>query len=246
MVTLFQLDVSNFCSPIKIALLYKGVPFKTLPPPGGYGSKEYKEVVPMGTIPAVLLEDVSPAKVVSESAVILEFLEDRYKEPSLFFNLPYEDSAVRFVHRFHDLYLEPPLRKLFTHMDPRLREARAVSLALDAFLSRLHFLEAYVGSFHEACMREGRVKDPHGRPFLLGTSMTLADCILPHTLLLADIMHCELKGQAVDYGDMHHLAAWRREISEHACVAPVLDAARAATHLWIERKRKGATSACKL
>ena len=100
-ITLFALDVSNFCSPIKIALNFKGVSYEVKQPPGGYGSNEYKSIVPMGTIPAIQAQNKYGNGLVtlSESSVILEYIEDAIPYPSLMLDDPAGKAAVRFVNR---------------------------------------------------------------------------------------------------------------------------------------------------
>jgi glutathione S-transferase len=100
-ISLFALDVSNFCSPIKIALNFKGVPYEEMKPPGGYGSTEFKSFVPMGTIPAIQVHDDDGKHLVtiSESSVILEYVEDKFPIPSLMLEDPAGKAAVRFVNR---------------------------------------------------------------------------------------------------------------------------------------------------
>ncbi len=102
-ITLFALDVSNFCSPIKIALNFKGVSYEVKQPPGGYGSNEYKSLVPMGTIPAIQVHDTYGKDLVtiSESSVILEYIEDAIPFPSLMPEDPAGKAAVRFINRFY-------------------------------------------------------------------------------------------------------------------------------------------------
>jgi glutathione S-transferase len=100
-ITLFALDVSNYCSPIKIALNFKGIYYEIKEPPGGYGSNEFKTIVPMGTIPAIQVHDDEGniLATISESSVILEYIEDKIPFPSLMLDHPAGKAAVRFVNR---------------------------------------------------------------------------------------------------------------------------------------------------
>ena len=112
---LYALDVSNYCSSVKIALLYKGLDHEIIAPPGGYGSQEYKRIIPMGTIPAIVVENNQ----ISESQVILEYLDDRFPDTKrLFLKDPDANAKLRMIHRLHDLYLEPQIRALFKKKKP--------------------------------------------------------------------------------------------------------------------------------
>ncbi len=74
---LYALPISNFCSKVAIVLRHKQIPHQILPPPNGYGSPEYKLVVPTGKIPGL----VDGELVLSESEAINEYLEEQYPNP---------------------------------------------------------------------------------------------------------------------------------------------------------------------
>ena len=63
---LYSLPISNYCGKVLHALCFKNLQCEILPPPGGYGSEEYKKRVPSGTIPALDHDGV----ILSESEVI--------------------------------------------------------------------------------------------------------------------------------------------------------------------------------
>ena len=78
-IKLYAYDISNYCSSIKIALQYKELDYSEIPPPDGYGSIEYKKIVHMGTIPAlVITNNNNDDFVISESQVILEYLDQKF------------------------------------------------------------------------------------------------------------------------------------------------------------------------
>jgi len=226
-IVLYALDVSNYCSSVKIALLYKGLDHVIIPPPSGYGSAEYKRIIPMGTIPAIVYEEVP----ISESQVILEYLDDKFPDTKrLFLKDPEMNAMVRMVHRLHDLYLEPQIRALFKHMDPKVRDNDFVKEKFDLFNSRLIQLENIVSD-------EG--------PYFLG-DFTVADCVLPPTLIMTEMMAKEL-GQQVGYDDHIKLKNWWKRIKDDKCVSAVLEKAAVATQEWIDRKKNtGEISKCSL
>lgn len=228
-IVLYAHDVSNYCSSVKIALLYKGLDHVIIPPPSGYGSEEYKRIVPMGTIPAIVYDKVP----ISESQVILEYLDDKFPDTKrLFLKDPDTNAKLRMVHRLHDLYLEPQIRALFKHMDPKLRDKDFVKEKFDLFNSRLIQLENIVSE-------KG--------PFFMGDCFTLADCVLPPTLIMTDMMSKEL-GQQVCYDDHIKLKSWWQRIQTDKCVSVVLEKAVVATQEWIDRKKisTGEISKCSL
>jgi len=77
-IKLYAYDISNYCSSVKIALQYKELSYIELPPPDGYGSNEYKKIVMMGTIPALVITNDNDDFVISESQVILEYLDQKF------------------------------------------------------------------------------------------------------------------------------------------------------------------------
>jgi len=76
---LYSLPISNYCGKVLHALRFKDLECEILPPPGGYGSEEYKKRVPSGTIPALDHDGV----ILSESEVINEYLNEVFPESNL-------------------------------------------------------------------------------------------------------------------------------------------------------------------
>ena len=76
---LYSLPISNYCGKVLHVLRFKDLECEILPPPGGYGSEEYKKRVPSGTIPALDHDGV----ILSESEVINEYLNEVFPEPNL-------------------------------------------------------------------------------------------------------------------------------------------------------------------
>ena len=75
----YATSLSNYSAKVRIALCVKGVAYQEISPPDGYRSESYRKIAPMGTIPALQVE----GQLVSESEVILEYLEDRYPDPPM-------------------------------------------------------------------------------------------------------------------------------------------------------------------
>ena len=96
--TLYRLPVSNCCTGVLAALVHKGLPFADTEPPGahqspagawrpGYGTAQYKAVVPSGTIPALSVTNsgsgTSADFVLSESTCCVEYLDELAPHPPL-------------------------------------------------------------------------------------------------------------------------------------------------------------------
>ena len=123
---LYSLPISNYCGKVLHALRFKDVECEILPPPGGYGSEEYKKRVPSGTIPALDHDGV----ILSESEVINEYLNEVFPEPNLLPGSAEQRAKIRMLCRLHDLKLEPIVRSLFPEMRPEKRYAKMVGKAV--------------------------------------------------------------------------------------------------------------------
>jgi hypothetical protein len=163
----------------------------------------------------------------------------------------------------------------------RWRDARAAPPRADTEQARLDDLERFVAGFRRAAgggggsssggggggggdrsssssgsggrgrTSGGNDDDDAAGAFLLGERATLADCVLPHTLLLADAINAELgrpAGRPVNYARRPALRRWRRRAVAHPPIAAALGPAAEATRSWAALKRGGAAppSRCRL
>ncbi len=205
---LYSSDASNFAARCRIVIGEKGLrEIEIVPPPGdGPASPEYRRINPLGKIPAL---DIG-GRVLVESEVINEYLEDRFPEPALLPKDPAARAAVRFVSRFHDLYLEPPLRALYPQAEPAARDPRLVAEKLPEVAARLDQLESILGE-----------------PWAAGESFTLADCAHAPTMLFARL-RLPLLGAPSPFAGRPRLAAWWERVRGRPSVGKVLAEQRAA------------------
>jgi glutathione S-transferase len=221
-VTLYCTDASIYSTSIKIALTYKRVPFDEVPPPDGYGSPAYKAIVPTGKVPALVHNDFT----ISESAVILEYLEENFNEvspPLLYACNSQKNAMTRYGCRIHDLYLEPAIRSLFPHVDLTKRDKTFVDTKFLIIYEYLDDLE--------------RVCDSHG-PFFCGDQMTFADCVLPGTMMLLDLLSEEFLGRGIDYIHRYPKLGFLREnhLNLYA-ITSVLIKTKEAMVAWLARTK---------
>ena len=132
---LYGLPVSTYTTKVRLALCWRGIAFEEREPPGGYRSKAWREIVPMGTIPAI--DD--QGFVLAESEAILEYLEERHAERPLLPQNLEQRAQVRLLARLHDLHVEPKVRALFALIrQPQERsQLPQLKAALDDKLARL-------------------------------------------------------------------------------------------------------------
>jgi glutathione S-transferase len=209
-VILYTIPISTYSAKVRIALEIKGLDYTMKPPPGGYSTPTYMEIVPLGTIPALVDGDFCS----SESDVLIEYLDETYPDPPLLCGSPAERAHQRFIARYHDIWLEPHLRRTFAHVDPQARVVGELNAHLDKFQERLEKLEQLI---------------MHG-PYLCGDRITIADCAFPATFTLAELL-LPVFGREVHFGAK--LQAWREVIYTHPEVKTVIDESRQATVDWM-------------
>src|ERR1700730_10409818 len=164
---LYNVDLSNFATKSRLVIYEKGLNIEMAPIPGsGLSSPEYAKINPLGKTPALDADGL----VIPESEVINEYLEDKFPNPPLLPKSPEGRAKVRVFTRFHDLYLEPPLRALFGQMNPKTRDDKVVNEKLTDVNKRLDELEKLLG--------EGG--------FAAGADFTLADCAVAPTIFFCN------------------------------------------------------------
>jgi len=128
--------------------------------------------------------------------------------------------------------IEPQIRSLFIDMDPNKRNNDKVVEKFTLFNNRLQLLE--------------RILDEEGGgPFFMNDCFSVAECILPPTLLMTELMAEEL-GTKINFDENIKLKKWYEEIKTNPIVAPILQKATVATIEWISKKKGGAVSKCSL
>lgn len=207
---LYATPVSSYSAKVRIVLCAKGLPFEEREPPGGYRSAAYRAIVPMGTLPAI--DD--DGFVLSESEAIAEYLEERFPEPPLLPADARTRARSRFLSRFHDLHLEPPVRALFAHVNPERRDPGVVAARLAEVQGRLAQLDAFASA----------------APYATGAALSLADCgfavTVPLARLLAEAMDARLALPP-------RIGTWMDALAAHPAVASALAPWRPATERWI-------------
>ena len=210
----YAVPVSNFCAKVEIVLALKDLSAEVCLPPSGYGSAEYKSIVPAGTVPALVDGDF----VLSESDSICEYLEEEYPQQTLLPHTIEDRAKVRMLARLHDLKIEPLIRSLFKHMAPTQRDIEFIETTKSSLSQQLDLL-IQLGSFH---------------PFIAGEDISLADCGYAPSLLLAQKMFIE---SSVDFTFPDKFISWQNELNQHSKVGPVLAKYGLAVDQWIALKR---------
>ena len=108
MLKLCGFSVSNYYNKVKLALLEKGVPFEE---ETVYTSQDetMKKQSPMGKVPFLRTD----SGILTESQVLIEYIEDTYPEPPLYPRDAFARAKCRELIEHIELHLELPARRLY-------------------------------------------------------------------------------------------------------------------------------------
>ncbi|MDZ4356860.1 MAG: glutathione S-transferase [Variovorax sp.] len=154
MLTLCGFAASNYYNKVKLALLEKGVPFDE---ELAWVGQTDKACSPLGKVPYLKTDAGS----LSESTVILEYIEDAFPQNPLMPKDPFQAAKVRELLRYIELHLELVARNLYP-------EAFFGGKVSDSAKEKIgQQLEKNVAAF---------AKLTKYSPYIAGDQFTLADC----------------------------------------------------------------------
>jgi glutathione S-transferase len=211
---LYNLMLSNFASKSRIAIYEKGLNVEMVDPPGGMGSADYKKVNPLGKVPALVLDD---GQLIAESEIINEYLEDKYPQTPLLPKDAEGKAKVRAYTRFHDLYLEPPMRALFPKLFGQNLDDKFIEEKLKEVNSRLDQLDVTIGS-----------------PWAAGSAFTLADATLAPTMFFLNTFLPQFGSKGPLEG-RPKVAAWWKNVQERPSVKKAIGEQQAALNAMMKK-----------
>jgi glutathione S-transferase len=212
---LYQTYTSPFPTRVRLALYVKGIEVEMIEPPGFHATTQskgdYLSINPIGRVPTLVLDD---GRVIPESEVICEYLEDAYPEPALLPPDPWGRARVRLISRLCDFYLVMAMVPLFTAAGQSRRrwDQDAITRAFCAVETALGYLEAHVGS----------------QGYAVGASLSWADGALISQLMLAYEWAPGLFGIQGALGRHPRLAAYWRAIQRDPIAARLIGETREA------------------
>jgi glutathione S-transferase/maleylpyruvate isomerase len=213
MLTLYASPESLYCAKLRILLRHKQIEWREVMPEGGCGSASYREMIPAGTMPAIVDDGLQLA----DSEAIAEYLEETIAEPAM---LPREAAArarCRECSRFHDTRLEPEVRKLFPHVGTATRGSDIVDAQSQALNQRFEELSRLLAA-----------DDRLDSAFL-----SLGDCGFPISFAWIDAFTPAM-GLELDWP--RNVSDYRRQIESHAAVSDELAAYAPAMRAWLRSK----------
>ncbi|UCG72967.1 MAG: glutathione S-transferase family protein [Chromatiales bacterium] len=184
----------------------KGIALQRPPVPGDNPrSAEYHAINPIGKVPGLELQD---GRLIPESAVICEFLEEAYPDPPGLPTAPLDRMISRLVARITDLYISPRFQPLLPHLDKTRRDQLAVDEIGAGLAKAFAALDHFMGP----------------GPFCVGTVPTLGDCALgTYVQLLKHVVFPAFDSIADPTGGQGRLVDWWQAMQGHAVCGQVLD-----------------------
>jgi len=206
MLKLHGLPVSNFYCIVKQALLEKNIPFEEVTAMPNQ-EPEYLAKSPMGKIP--VLE--TAAGCLTETNVILDYLEDTHPASPLFPSDAFERAKVRQMIKMSELYLEFPAHKLVNALfgaevsdEQRAITKTAMTQGLAAFQRLAKF-----------------------SPWICGSTFTAADIFVFHALSVV----IGIGGKLYDWNvlaEVPGLKAWYEQVGQRPITKQLVTESQAA------------------
>jgi len=167
---LYQSNLSPYASRCRIQIYAKGIEgIEYVEAPGGLASDEFKKINPSGKIPALEVD----GRVLGESSVICEYLEDRFPSPSLRPDDSFDRAQARLVSQIADQYILGPLFVILPQMNPADRNQVVIDEQVALLTKNLALLEK---TMVDAGYDKGS--------YAIGDNLTLADCALVPALFV--------------------------------------------------------------
>ena len=174
MLRLHGFAVSNYFNMVKLALLEKGIPFE-INTVRGSQAPEFLAISPRGKVPCLETEQ----GFISETNVILEYLEDTQGGKALLPSDPYQRAQVRALTKEIELYIELPARSCYPEVFFGAKVDQAIKdKAKDELLGGV-----------AALRRHGRFA-----PYVAGSEMSIADLMFLYSIDLASAVAKKLFG----------------------------------------------------
>jgi len=193
MIKLYGFTMSNYFNMVKMALLEKEIEYEFVDIQGSQ-DESFLKMSPMGKVPCIETEH----GFLSETNVILEYLEDLGTGPSLLPADPYQRAKVRELMKEIELYLELPARTCFPEaffggsVSDEVKEAARANLIKGV-----------------AALK----RNAEFSPYVAGESFTLADVIFQYSTGLAGAAAKRVLGMDL-FADLPEVKTLSKTIAE--------------------------------
>jgi glutathione S-transferase len=197
---LINLAHSPFAARVRMVAYAKGIELELLPPEG-LRTPEFKQFNILGKVPVL----DTGQRLIPESIVIMDYLEDLYPEPALRPRDPEKRALMNIFYRFPDVYIQPVLLPLFRQLGAEARNEDEIIDHIAALDVQLQLLDELLERFE----RYGHA------------SLDLADCALAPILYFSVAVPQLLNGSDV-LANSPRLTSWWQWVREQEPVARVL------------------------
>jgi glutathione S-transferase/maleylpyruvate isomerase len=213
MLTIYSTPESLYCAKLRILLRHKQAKWQEITPVGGCGSDEYRQMIPSGTMPAMIDGEL----IIADSEAIAEYINERYPQPQMLPESIAARAKCRERSRFHDTRLEPEIRSLFPHIGPGKKGSEIARMQSQKISLRLAELDRLLAA------------DASLNLNYLG----LGDCGFPVSFAWLDAFQPVLD---LDILWPERVREYRVNIEKHEAVAGVLQDYAAHISDWVESK----------
>lgn len=183
---LYSLPHSPFSARVRIQIYAKNLPVEIVVPEG-FGSPEYKKINLTGKVPAL----DTGTMLLPESAVIMEYLEERYPETPLLPTDVEQRAQVRLFATLTDSYITKALTPLFMQLFHLSVDQQGLVAMTKNLIKELKLVDQFM-------LQYGRSKP---------AALDLADCTLAPVIFFV-LFLCEKFAQGDPLAECPHLAAW--------------------------------------
>lgn len=197
---LINLPHSPYAARVRMQARAKGIELE-LVAPEGLRTPQFKQFNVLGKVPVL----DTGSRLIPESIVIMDYLEDLHPEPALRPQDPEERAVMNVFYRFPDVYVQPVLLPLFRlWMDPS-QAGRDAAESLAALNAQLRLLDELMQRFE---------REDHA-------DIDLADCALAPFMFYATQLP-PLLGGGDPLADAPRLSNWWGWMRSQAPAAKVL------------------------
>lgn len=210
---LIGLPHSPYSARVRMQVYAKGIDLEHALPEG-FGAEQFRRFNLLGKVPVLDTGD----RLIPESIVIMDYLEDTHPEPALRPADPGERAAMNVFYRFPDVYIQPLLFPLFLQLTARPRDEDCVQENIAGLSGQMTVL----GQLIERFGRTG-----HKR-------LDLADCALVPILYYSRRVPEILKGADVLAG-APLVARWWQWVQSREPAARVIGEIETALEAFLQR-----------
>jgi glutathione S-transferase len=197
---LINLAHSPYAARVRMLAYAKGIELE-LVAPEGMRTPEFKQFNILGKVPVLDTGD----RMIPESIVIMDYLEDMHPEPAMRPRDPEKRALMNIFYRFPDVYIQPVLLPLFRQLGVNPREEDQILEDIAALDTQLQLLDELLERFE----RYGH------------SSLDLADCALAPVMYFAVAVPKMLSGADV-LANSPRVANWWAWVQTQDPIARVL------------------------